>query len=569
MPTRSRLVLLHRCAGLAIAGFLIVAGLTGAIISWDDDLDHWVNPHLRHAPDRGATLPPLALAARAEAADPRAWATYFGLSATQGEAFAVFVEPRPDAETGELHELGYNQVFIDPVSGQILGRREWGAVRFDREHFVAFLYALHFSLCVPAFWGIESWGSWLMGGVALLWVLDCFVGFLVTLPPRRRNGDTVATTWWIRWKPSWKIKWSAAPYRLAFGLHRALGLWLWLPLFVLAVSATSLNLEKEVARPIVALVSAITPLPEDQREPAPSDKPIMPRVSLAEIIERAESEGRERGWTQPLGAIGYLQQFGIYRADFFSSGEAHGSTGLGPAMLYLDGMDGHVIGDRVPWHGTAGDVFLQLQFPLHSGRIAGLFGRIFMSVMGLVVVALSVTGIVIWWKKRSAARGRRERSTTLSFLRSFGSEVSRSSRHLAPQVVRERRERIGELSRGFRWRQRYFEVLRARGWIALDPWMRRSVGVVGSRHSSNKLRTDLHQGLPRIWTCITRWGSGPTGPRDRHFTSADIYIRVYIFHESGVIGTDATFYFLGRGHGLALTHTPGDIFHIPHEAAET
>jgi uncharacterized iron-regulated membrane protein len=52
--------------------------------------------------------------------------------------------------------------------------------------------------------------------------------------------------------------------------------------------------------------------------------------------------------------------------------------------------------------GTAGDIFLQVQFPLHSGRIAGLPGRILISAMGLAVAILSVTGVVIWLRKRSA-----------------------------------------------------------------------------------------------------------------------------------------------------------------------
>src|SRR5439155_125267 len=52
--------------------------------------------------------------------------------------------------------------------------------------------------------------------------------------------------------------------------------------------------------------------------------------------------------------------------------------------------------------GTAADIFVQAQFPLHSGRIVGLFGRILISIMGLVVAALSVTGVVIWWRKRRA-----------------------------------------------------------------------------------------------------------------------------------------------------------------------
>ena len=43
---RKALVVVHRWAGLTIALFLFVAGLTGAVISWDHELDEWLNPHL-------------------------------------------------------------------------------------------------------------------------------------------------------------------------------------------------------------------------------------------------------------------------------------------------------------------------------------------------------------------------------------------------------------------------------------------------------------------------------------------------------------------------------------------
>ncbi len=39
----------------------------------------------------------------------------------------------------------------------------------------------------------------------------------------------------------------------------------------------------------------------------------------------------------------------------------------------------------------------------HSGRILGLPGRILISLMGLVVAILSVTGVVIWARKRRCA----------------------------------------------------------------------------------------------------------------------------------------------------------------------
>lgn len=84
--------------------------------------------------------------------------------------------------------------------------------------------------------------------------------------------------------------------------------------------------------------------------------------------------------------------------------------------------------------------------------------------------------------------------------------------------------------------------------------MRRSVGIVGSRQSGNKLRTDLHQGLPRIGTCIARWCSGPISRRDRRLAIANVYIRIYIFPGAGVISSDDIPHFLSRSHGLALTH---------------
>ncbi len=76
--------------------------------------------------------------------------------------------------------------------------------------------------------------------------------------------------------------------------------------------------------------------------------------------------------------------------------------GLGVKQLYFDGIDGAYLGKRDPGTGTAGDIFLDLQFPLHSGRIAGIPGRIFISVMGVIVATLSVTGVVIWLRRRGA-----------------------------------------------------------------------------------------------------------------------------------------------------------------------
>lgn len=403
---------LHRWGGLAIAGFLFVSGLTGAIISWDHELDDLLNPHLTHARTAGPSLPPLELARRIEARDPRVQVTYVPLNAEPGEAYAFGVAPRRDPATGKLFAPGYNQVFVDPATGQEQGRRQWGAAwPITSETFVSFLYVLHYSLHIPAMWGIDRWGVWLMGVVAVIWTLDCFVGFYLTLPSRAsaRTGKS----FWSRWKPAWQIKTKASAYRINFDIHRAFGLWLWGVLFTVAFTAFSLNLYSEVFYPALSKVSKTTPGPFELRAPAPLDQPIVAKRTYAEVIDTAKAEAKSRGWTLPAGGAFYSPAYGIYGVGFFEPGGDHGAAGVGPPYLYYDGQTGRFAGQRLPWVGTAADIFVQAQFPLHSGRILGLPGRILISLTGLAVAALSVTGVVIWWKKRKARVGRTSKSPPL------------------------------------------------------------------------------------------------------------------------------------------------------------
>jgi uncharacterized iron-regulated membrane protein len=409
-------VLVHRWVGLSVAGFLFVSGLTGAVISWDHELDDLLNPHLTHVESRGPFKPTLELARTVEQRDPRVFVTYAPLAPTEGEAIVFGVNAHVDPETGRLYEVGYNEVFVDPVTGAELGRRDWGAPwPLTTENFVSFLYVLHYSLHIPELWGEDRWGLWLLGFVAILWTLDCFVGFYLTLPARRRAArDDVASdavpsgrSWWRRWAPAWKVRWRAGATKLNFDLHRAFSLWTWGLLFVIAFTAFSLNLYSEVFYPLMSKVSEVTPSPYDVRMPVDHDSPILPKVSYAALLETASAEARERGWNEPAGSVYYAPEYGIHAVEFYYPGADHGSGGVGHKTLYYDGADGRYLGDSQPWRGTAADLFVQAQFPLHSGRILGLPGRILISLMGVVVAVLSVTGVVIWAKKR-AARNRAE-----------------------------------------------------------------------------------------------------------------------------------------------------------------
>lgn len=386
MVARGFFVLAHRWTGLFLAVFLFISGLTGAIISWDHELDEWLNPQLFKASSEGIPAPTLTLVDRLEAADPRLLVTWVPLAVEPGHNLGLAVSPRADPSTGKAYELGFNQVALDPESGEVRGRRMWGDASLSRENLLPFLYKLHYSMHIPDGFGMEL-GILFMGILAIVWVFDCFVALLISFP----NPGA--------WMKSFVFRWGHGSTKLNYDLHRSGGVWIWGLLLMLAVTAVSMNLNQQVMRPLVSMFSTLTPSPFT-REPSPPDQPIEPLVDRRTILALAVEEAEKMGWNAPPGVIFYDPEIGIYGVTFFEPGNDHGDVGLGNPSLYFEGRDGSFAGTRVPGEGSAGDIFMQAQFPLHSGRILGLPGRIFISAMGLLVAMLSVTGVIIWQKKR-------------------------------------------------------------------------------------------------------------------------------------------------------------------------
>ena len=223
-----------------------MAGLTGSILAFDDELDAWLNPDLYLAKRTGALLPPSDLAKAVKAIDPRVVAVCDSSKVLPGESAIVWVSTLHDPKTGEHYDVGFNQVFVEPSTGEILGKRNWGALSVARENLIPFIYVLHYSLHVPG-----SVGLWLMGLIAIVWIFDCFIGAYLTFPRAR--------PFLAKWKPSWLIKFGASGHRIVFDLHRAVGLWFWGLLLAIAVSAVYLNLPDQIFRPVVGGVTTLSP----------------------------------------------------------------------------------------------------------------------------------------------------------------------------------------------------------------------------------------------------------------------------------------------------------------------
>lgn len=379
---------LHRYAGLATAAFLFFSGVTGSIIAFNDELDRALNPGvLTAAVKEGApALPPASWIAAAEAAYPRARVSLFYGPTKPGDVVTVYLTPRMDPESTAPYPLDVEQAFLHPQTGDLLGARQRGAFRLDRLHVMPLLYQLHYSLA------LGKAGMWLFGIVGIIWLLDCFVALFLAWPKPTRRALREALT----------VKWTSSRARITYDLHRAGGLWVWTVLVIIAFSGVSMNLHEELFKPALKQVFPLTP---EAYEYLPADRPAeapMP-ISLERAIDAADAALRERQVKARFAGVWIENTQGFYAVRFHSDLDVI-PDGAG-TTVYVSGASSEVLSVRLPNGPTTGDAIRDWQYPLHSGKAFGLGGRIFVSAVGLLVAMLSATGVLIWWKKRRAARG--------------------------------------------------------------------------------------------------------------------------------------------------------------------
>jgi uncharacterized iron-regulated membrane protein len=81
--------------------------------------------------------------------------------------------------------------------------------------------------------------------------------------------------------------------------------------------------------------------------------------------------------------------------------------------------DGRPIARRHDNGASAGDQFFAWQYPLHSGKAFGLPGRWIVFVSGLLTALLVVSGLMLWWRRRSPVRRPDARTDVAVWRRQF------------------------------------------------------------------------------------------------------------------------------------------------------
>ena len=321
-------------------------------------------------------------------------------SPREGQAVLFYFEPSLNPVAGKPDLSGHDEYAFDPVSGSLLASRgPWGAVPTSLDGVMSFLYALHYKLALPG-----EIGLWLFGIAAVLWTLDCFVGAYLTFPRGR--------PFWQKWRPAWGIK----RRRFNYDLHRASGLWFWLLLLVFAWSSVMMNLSDQVYTPVMkALGFTFSDLTAHiPKRAAPLDTPAVTFRQATEIARAAVQQRAVRDGFTFLrdDRVFYDRTCGLYHYRAFTSRDI--THDYGGVRAIVDGETGVLIGVSLPAE-TKGDWVNSWLSALHTAAVWDTPYRTLVSVLGVTIATLSITGITLWlWKRRTAVVSERRRAEAIT-----------------------------------------------------------------------------------------------------------------------------------------------------------
>ncbi|MGP5337487.1 PepSY-associated TM helix domain-containing protein [Psychrobacter maritimus] len=414
---------IHRYTGLVMAGFLIMAGLTGALLAFHDELDATFNHKLAHI-DKQNT-PPLPIAIlhnKVIKAYPKYSFSTMPTSVAADKSTVFSVDRVRDKASKNQPKAPFQEVYINPYNGDILGTRDKDEWAWRNTMWKVFW--LHRDLL------LGDIGKLLLGVIALLWTINCFIGFYLTLPrtvkkSHETHRKTVKKRASVlkRWLPAWKIRRKTNTFKLNYDVHHAFGLWLWLMLFVIAWSSVGFNLQ-QVYQPVMQVVVGLESREGKEREKGKSHKPdksgaqVLPNVtpvinatadivnktnSIEYVSKRANIATQNNGVTvEQLLGIRWVAEDNQWQMRFKTDKDI--GIHSGASSITVDAATGSVVRVNFGYQSKFGSKTDQWLSTLHMGHISHgvshLAYQILLAILGLAVAVLSGTGVYLWYKVR-------------------------------------------------------------------------------------------------------------------------------------------------------------------------
>ena len=355
---RNILLKIHLYAGLVAAIFLVILGLTGTIMAFEGDIDHWLHRSLWYVQTAPAKLPQAELVRAVEAK--------FAPARVAG--IQIFRSPRL-AQVMQMTDRAF--VVIDPYTADIRGR----FTRPSRtSQMLGQIHQIHLRLTPdPRGWPkFAPVGKLIISYAGLLLCLLVPTGFIL---------------WWRTRRAS--VKWSGSWFRICFDAHHAIGIYAALFLFIAAVTGVLIGFDW--GEEAIYSITHSEP-PSRERPPGSAPSPGATPISVDRAVETAKGampDATVAGIQLPVNPKG---AFNVLMRTEETSEAVH-------SMVTVDQYSGAVLKLRKFKTDSMGYRVIRFNRSIHTGDVLGFPTHVIVSLSSLLLVGMVITGIVIWWKK--------------------------------------------------------------------------------------------------------------------------------------------------------------------------
>lgn len=365
MKLRFPALTLHRYAGVMAGILLVIIGLTGSLLIFSEQLDHFLNPQLFEITPQGERVSPQSLVDVAQKVYPDLLPHRITVPQKPEQVYTVMMVSPVDE---------YTDVYVNPYSTKVLGSRPW------KQTLGGFLIELHVHLFAGDF------GEFVVGICGLLLLLLGITG-IILWPGWRR----FAQGFTIRWNSPWQL--------VNYDLHKVGGVLSVVFLSLIAFTGAAMIFWTQVEGAVYWLLS--TPAPAEPTSKVVAG--VLP-MGIDEILHKADAALPKAKTFKFYPAKKPEETFRVWKQ--FPQEDQFNKNGF----IYLDQYSGEVLRVDNDLKAPLATRIMNALYPLHIGSYGGLGMRIVYVFIGLAPTALFITGFVMWWSKTYGIRALRRRT---------------------------------------------------------------------------------------------------------------------------------------------------------------
>ncbi|UPK35230.1 PepSY domain-containing protein [Bradyrhizobium sp. 186] len=369
------LLQIHSIAGLVLALLLALIALTGAIMSFEDEILDHLNAGIMQVPSRSApALTPDELIAHLKAAQDFGQVSAVTLASDPSAAVRLrFARDEQGARASSL--------YVDPYDARVLGSP-------GGEEFFATVRRLHRWLLIPG--DAKGWGRQITG-IAALGLIVMLISGLVLRWPRRASRVKM----WL--KPNLGLSGRG----LHRSLHAVIGTWV-LPIY-LVMALTGLWYSFDWYKDgVVWLLSR-------------------PQLAAAKMQPKGSRAAGARETVQPIGFDRAWSTFLHGEGDRFSKALLTLPAGPGTVIrirslgkdstldttrdeFRVDAVTGQLISVERYADKTFGEKIIANVLDIHRGAILGWPGKLAFLIAAALMPLFAVTGVLLYLSRRKLRR---------------------------------------------------------------------------------------------------------------------------------------------------------------------